>query len=261
MNKNMAIQVLIDLGLNTGEAKTYVALIIDGPSAATPLAKKAGVPQPKIYEYLKNLDERTFIVEYETTGRSKKYEAVAYNIVLDRLEKSLKNKIDETKLFFENVDEPNISDDTSMVHVKAGEDAVLVEMEDIIAKASKNILIIVNDQYSDFFNRMQQKYDIEFDFISPASTPGWLTSMKMKFVNNFKNKMVADLTNIQPNYVSIDVDYERKTAVKSVILTPGSATEEAFIIVFKHPLIVNYQTKVVLSVMETLQDKNFIDQI
>ena len=73
MYKDDVIKTLVDLGLSTGEAKTYVALTLEGSSEATPLAQRAGIAQPKIYEYLKSLKDRNFINVYETKTRAKSY--------------------------------------------------------------------------------------------------------------------------------------------------------------------------------------------
>lgn len=261
MNRETVIQSLIDLGMSTGEARTYVALIVEGASEATPLAKKAGVPQPKIYEYLKNLEQRNFLMEFETKGRAKSYEAISYKKVLEMLEKNIYRKIKDSKKFFDNLSEPDASTDEGIIHVKVGISPILIEIESVISKARKNVLIIENQFYSEFFAKMADKYQIDFHFITPSSTPNWLSSIKMKVVGKMKDKVMSDISKYQPAYLVIDVDYKEKNAKLALIASPESETEDAFVVIFKHAMLVNYQVRFILSVLEALQEQNILDQV
>ena len=76
MNKNTsssfsrekAIKALTSLELSLGEAKIYTWLVGEGPTHASTIASEAGVLQPKVYGYLKDLVKRTFVTRQEKEG-------------------------------------------------------------------------------------------------------------------------------------------------------------------------------------------------
>ncbi len=54
------VRALVDLGLSTREARTYLALLGHSPATATELADAAGISRPKVYDALKSLEQRGF---------------------------------------------------------------------------------------------------------------------------------------------------------------------------------------------------------
>lgn len=255
------IQALTDLGMGRGEAKTYVALVTEGPEAATPLAKRAGVPQPKVYEYLRNLEERDFIMEYESNDRAKRYEAVSYHIVLRKLEEEIGRKIKSSQQYLEKHAQQDREDTQSLVHVKVGKDSVHTKVEDMISKAKHNVLIIGNNYYQEFFQKMMSRYNhLDFRFLSLTEEPSWLASIKMRMVKKVRNKFINEIEDIQPAYMAIDVDYENNTSPAVVVLTPAVEDEEPFITVFKHHLIAHFQIRLITTVLEVLREQNLIDE-
>ncbi len=140
MDRNEVIETLRNLGMGKGEAKTYTALAIGGAEEATPLAKLAGVPQPKIYEYLKNLVEEGFVTVYESGGRAKIYEATSPELVVAKLTERLSEKSKKISDFFKNV-EVEEKYDEPMIDVRSGLESVRFRLEDIFSKAKHNVLM------------------------------------------------------------------------------------------------------------------------
>lgn len=63
--KEEIIENLKDLGMKEYEAKVYVTLIQKGPSTAQQLSKASGVPYSRIYDVLRELETRDWILRTE----------------------------------------------------------------------------------------------------------------------------------------------------------------------------------------------------
>jgi sugar-specific transcriptional regulator TrmB len=68
------VELLRGYGLNGYEAKAYFTLLAVGESKAGDVARKAGVPQSKVYDVLDTLREKGFVEQNEDT-RPKEYKA------------------------------------------------------------------------------------------------------------------------------------------------------------------------------------------
>jgi len=55
-------EALLKLGLSESEIRAYLKLLEEGPLTAMDLSRKAGVPYSKVYEVLKRLEEKGWIV-------------------------------------------------------------------------------------------------------------------------------------------------------------------------------------------------------
>ena len=159
MNREDAVKTLIDLGLGKGEAKTYVTLVLSGRAEASPLANLAGVPQPKIYEYLKNLINKGFVKQYATSGRAKLYEAISPKIVVSILQNKIEEKSKETIEFFEN-SKQSINLKEPALDVSVGRENVMIRLEDMIANAKADLVAQVDpDADFDAQDGLTARYD------------------------------------------------------------------------------------------------------
>jgi len=59
---------LVELGLTLNEARAYAALLERGASTAAEVVRAAGVPRQKVYEALRALEERGFLLRAAATG-------------------------------------------------------------------------------------------------------------------------------------------------------------------------------------------------
>ncbi|WFO74654.1 Rrf2 family transcriptional regulator [Desulfurococcaceae archaeon MEX13E-LK6-19] len=92
------IAKLKTLGLSSYEAKAYIILLREGVLTSTEIAKKAHIPQPRVYDVLHGLEEKGLIVSSE--GRPKLYRAIEPKTALQRLVEKIQEKIKES---YENV--------------------------------------------------------------------------------------------------------------------------------------------------------------
>ncbi len=243
MNEKEVIDALVNLGMGTGEAKVYVALVIRGPESATPLSKKAGVPQPKVYEYLRNLVSVGYVSELETPTRVKVYEAISPSVVMADLRTTLVSKAEQAEKFLnENI----VTDHKStqpLVDFISGFDKVQRRIEDLIAKAERNILYVSSKEYNSFFEMMRDKYNyVEFYQL-------YASKLAIEYFEASGANLIH-LLDIQPSVLFTDVDFERKTCRESSIFTPTTDGNEKFMVIFRNSFAPNYQVKLLLSIAE-----------
>ena len=80
-------------GLSTYQAKTYDALLKEGPSTAHIISKISAVPTGKIYPILDSLVEKRFVKF--TGGRPKMYIAIAPEVVFGEVLEKRQNKLEK----------------------------------------------------------------------------------------------------------------------------------------------------------------------
>ena len=84
---------LKSLGLTLYEAKAYIAILKKGVMTSTEVAKEAGIPQPRVYDVLKSLEEKGLILV--SKGRPRLYRAENPRTSLKRLIDRIKQRIIE----------------------------------------------------------------------------------------------------------------------------------------------------------------------
>lgn len=65
MNRSTLTEVLQDAGLSPYQAEAYVTVLQFGSASATDIAEKCGVPDPRIYDVLRDLEDRGYVETYE----------------------------------------------------------------------------------------------------------------------------------------------------------------------------------------------------
>jgi len=96
---------LRNLGLSSYEAKAYLVLVKNDVMTSTEIAKEARIPQPRVYDVLKGLEEKGLVMVSE--GRPRLYRAEDPRVALKRLiedvERRLKEEYAQTITLIENV--------------------------------------------------------------------------------------------------------------------------------------------------------------
>lgn len=96
---------LKNLGLTLYEAKAYVTLVKKGVMTSTEIAKEAKIPQPRVYDVLRGLEEKGLVLVSE--GRPKLYRAeeprIALRRLIERIEKRIKEDYEATVLYLESI--------------------------------------------------------------------------------------------------------------------------------------------------------------
>ncbi len=96
---------LRNLGLSSYEAKAYLVLVKNGVMTSTEIAKEARIPQPRVYDVLKGLEEKGLVMVSE--GRPRLYRAedprVALKRLIESVERRLREEYNQTITLIENM--------------------------------------------------------------------------------------------------------------------------------------------------------------
>lgn len=136
-------EILREMGLNAYETDTYIALLEGGQMTAMEISREARVPYSKVYEVLNSLKQKGWIKSSES--RPSKYypvpplEAVAATrLRLEDKYQSWENAVaEELQPLYEKrelVERPDML-------ILRGEQAVLTKLEEVLKKATKEIMI------------------------------------------------------------------------------------------------------------------------
>jgi len=243
VNDTEVIAALVDLGLGTGEAKVYLALVTGGSESATPLSKRAEVPQPKVYEYLKALVAKGYVSEMNTPSRAKVYEAISPSIVMEHLENELHIKAKQAEKFLIENLSMKTQDEEPVIDFISGSENVFRRIEDVITKTKKNIVFLSSQYYASFFENLQSKYGRKLDFYQIK------ISIAPELLANFREK-IDPLLGIQPSVMFMDVDMNTKTCAETSIFTPRINENESVMVIFRNSFAPSYQFNLVLTAVE-----------
>lgn len=122
------IEKLKIFGLNSYEAKIWVALLSRGVSSAGELSDISNVPRSRSYDVLESLEKKGFIVM--KIGKPIKYIAVPPNEVLERVKSRIQKDADDQAKNLNGLKESPVLDELSMLHNKGVD---LVEPTDLTA--------------------------------------------------------------------------------------------------------------------------------
>ncbi len=98
---NQAVEYLSRLGLREYEARIYVALVGLGEANVRSIHEASGVPRPRVYDVLEELEKRGFIEVRQ--GSPLMYSAVRPDIVISFLKKDLDTAAAEGKKALETI--------------------------------------------------------------------------------------------------------------------------------------------------------------
>lgn len=126
---------LKDMGLNTYEAKVYIALLKKHPATGYEVSKESGVPQARAYDTLKALESQNVVVS--TAKKPIAYTPISPKELIGRFEKSFNNSLDYLK---ENL--PSVSDDfVEPVFNIRGREPIFNKIKELINNANKEVFI------------------------------------------------------------------------------------------------------------------------
>jgi HTH-type transcriptional regulator, sugar sensing transcriptional regulator len=113
-------------GLNSYEAKIWVALLSRGVSSAGELSDISNVPRSRSYDVLESLEKKGFVVM--KIGKPIKYVAVPPKEVLERVKKNITQETTDQITQLENLKGTDLLDELSSLHTQGVE---LVEPSDL----------------------------------------------------------------------------------------------------------------------------------
>jgi sugar-specific transcriptional regulator TrmB len=108
------INQLKAFGLNTYEAKLWIALLSKGVATAGELSDFANVPRSRSYDVLESLEKKGFIMM--KIGKPIKYVAVKPSDVLDRVKKRISLEAQSQEEMVERISESEAFEEIRMLH-------------------------------------------------------------------------------------------------------------------------------------------------
>ena len=244
--KQETIEALTSLGLTLGEARTYIALIRIGTSYASDVARFAEVPQPKIYGFLKSLEEKDFITRQEKSGIPDTFTATSYDIVLEMLQAQLKEKVKTATEFFKEAkkEKPTRAIEDLFAYYE-GENAVLSGLDVIFESIENNaIFVLLNDDDKRllehlFAKRKANKREIKiYSLAIPTKVRNFPIFKKM-----MKSEGFQDYQEIGPTAFFTDVDLNSYSGKSFNIIFPPIKKYSSILINIKHPTALVYQLR------------------
>uniref|UniRef100_UPI0025FBF5B6 TrmB family transcriptional regulator n=1 Tax=Thermococcus sp. TaxID=35749 RepID=UPI0025FBF5B6 len=121
---------LKEFGLNEYEVRAYLALIKNGPLTAGELAALSGVPQPRIYDVVRTLMAKGFVITSQ--GRPKRVIPLSPDRVMEAIKRRYDDKIEHLKAALEELYTPH-GEIGSVVVVKSR-----ITLEEYIKRAVEN---------------------------------------------------------------------------------------------------------------------------
>ena len=149
---------LKSLGLNSYEAKLWVALLSVGTSTAGELSDIANVPRSRSYDVLEGLEKKGFIITQ--IGKPIKYLAIPPLDVLDRVKDSINIAFKEKEKLMDNFQESELMTELATLHTKGiklveptdisgsikGRSKIYFRLNSMIKNAEKNIVILTTKE-------------------------------------------------------------------------------------------------------------------
>ncbi|RXK18247.1 TrmB family transcriptional regulator [Macrococcus sp. DPC7161] len=130
------IQQLTHFGLNTYEAKCYIALIQNGQSNGYQISKTSTVPRARIYDTLTKLIEKGIVFKHEAEQTT--YTALDYSELLQKFQTQYNDVIRSLETQFEAL--PKTQNETLLIQTFHQEMHIKDKIEEII-KNAKTIYI------------------------------------------------------------------------------------------------------------------------
>jgi len=134
------IEKLKEMGLNTYEAKVYLALLKKNPATGYEISKESSVPQARAYDTLKALETRGIVAA--AAGKPVTYIPISANEMLDRWQKNFSSSVDYLREAL-----PQMCNETlePILNLR-GKEAVIKHVEEMIDQAQHNIFMEIWQQ-------------------------------------------------------------------------------------------------------------------
>lgn len=134
-----AIEILRDLGFTDYEARIYITLLEKNPLNGNEISVMSGVPNSKVYENLRRLEESQHIFSV-TEASKKKYVPLPFHDYLESVKKEFLKDTDHLEKFFEKISNKSDSDWSELYHIR-GYKPSIEALKQEICDAEKEIFI------------------------------------------------------------------------------------------------------------------------
>lgn len=140
MNEAELTAILEEAGFSPYQADAYVALLELGSATATDLADESGVPDPRIYDVLRDLEKAGYVETYEQNSlRARIHDFEALQESLDERATRFSRAVDEIERRWEK---PRMEE--SVVNVVTRFETVLESAAEAIETAEHQVQVTVN---------------------------------------------------------------------------------------------------------------------
>ncbi|MFB6152547.1 MAG: TrmB family transcriptional regulator [Haloarculaceae archaeon] len=144
MDRAQLTTVLEDAGLSPYQAEAYVTVLEMGSGQATNIADASGVPDPRIYDVLRDLEAKNYIETYEQETLYAR--AHSLEVVLEDLNTRARRYIEATDEIERRWEEPSMED--TVVSIVKRFETVLKNATEAIRSADRQVEVSLGiDQY------------------------------------------------------------------------------------------------------------------
>jgi sugar-specific transcriptional regulator TrmB len=195
------IEKLKIFGLNSYEAKIWVALLSRGVSSAGELSDISNVPRSRSYDILESLEKKGFIVM--KIGKPIKYIAVQPEEVLERVKSRIKEDAQQQSKSLDGLKDSELLGELSQLHSTGVE---LVEPTDLTAsfrgqgKVYEQMLLMLKEAEESFsLITTEEGLVRKYDFLGRAMKKAHERGVKIRVAGPFTDKHTEILKDIS-NY-------------------------------------------------------------
>jgi len=184
---NDDVSLLKIIGLTMYEAQAYVTLTSLISATAIEISQKSNIPRSKIYDVLKNLNEKNFI-EIED-GRPLVYTVKSPVEVLSREKEKLSTKIDDSITRLTNIYENGISQVQAPIWRIYGVEKIINKELEIIQRSKKSINMRIGFLFENeaelLVKEFKKRKDLKVKIL--ASPKCYINNKEFKIIEFFKD--------------------------------------------------------------------------
>jgi sugar-specific transcriptional regulator TrmB len=130
-----SLRHLQKLGFSDYEARAYVALLRDYPATRYQLSQNASIPESKIYEVVRRLQDKGVISGLQ--GRPPRFVPLSPQDLVDRLHRRTRESLDDLRQSLPRVAEQPVA---HWIWNVAGHDAIIAQAKELLDTAEQEII-------------------------------------------------------------------------------------------------------------------------
>jgi len=187
-------------GLNSYEAKIWVALLSRGVSSAGELSDISNVPRSRSYDVLESLEKKGFIIM--KIGKPIKYIAVPPTEVLERVKSKIVSDAEEQTKNIEQLHNSKILNELTLLHNDGIE---MIEPSDLTAsfkgrdRVYEQILLMLKTVETDFILvTTEEEFVRQADFLAKAFKKAHERGVKIRVATDLSKKSKETIDLIKP---------------------------------------------------------------
>src|SRR5699024_11097363 len=123
LDEDQAISILRSLSFTDYEARIYITLLKKNPLNGNEISIASGVPNSKVYENLRRLEEKENVFSV-TEGSKKKYVPLPFHNYLEKVKEDFIEDTNHLGHFFENISNKSDSDWSELYHIRGYEASI-----------------------------------------------------------------------------------------------------------------------------------------